>query len=180
MDIFSKMHSLDADLAGLVLYVSIVCVYVCVKTSIWWLLFGTLKLFRNQYSGNAWLKRTLIGLFCILLLALGNVLLWTLFSPENDYYRNICIVLLLLAYRITWREIFTLGGIDRGDWNFDKPNLRFFAWNTFLRFNSNFKLKVGLGGRSEEYDEYKDVNPVTYYADDEAMAVYAQQDGQTV
>ena len=179
MELWLKMIESNPEMAGSLSFIAFISAYVCVKTVLWWFVFGTIGLCRDWYTFSAWFSRTKWGILGLLALAGGNGLLWVMYSPGNEIYENVVLVLILLGARIMWREFFTVGGIARGDWGLDEPNLRFFAWNTFLHFNSSLKVGGGSSSRSEEYDEYKDINPCTYYVDDEAMAIYAQSIGYT-
>ena len=131
MEAWFNLMDLNPLYAGCLTYISMTCVYICLKTVLWWAVFGTVGLFKKWYTVEKWLSRTKWGILCVAALVVANFSLWVTFNPENDYLNCFYLVLWLLALRVTWREFFTLGGLLRGDWSFSYPELRFFAWNTF-------------------------------------------------
>lgn len=133
------LMDMHPELAMAVTVISVVSVYVCLKTVLWWIVFGTVGLCRKDYTFRQWLGYTKWGLLGLLALILVDAVLWFGFNPDNVVYTYTCWGLFVLAVRIAWREFFTAGGFLRGDWSFSNPELRFFAWNTLNPF---FFLKV--------------------------------------
>lgn len=169
----SKLISINPELAGMISVVICVSIYVACKAVLWWLIMGTGHLIFGKLTFSEWQKKTFIGLVWGAIIASLNALLIYFFSPDNNYYVGSLVVALLLAFRIIWREFFTLFGLLRGDWHPLHPKLRFFAWNTFNVFVifKPFKLifsspsKSSEGGfsladlfyvKSEEVQQYED------------------------
>ena len=103
--------------------------YIIAKTTIWWLLFGTGRLLFGKYTIAEWGIRTLIGLvgFSVLIL-FCNGFIW-LFDKESNVYLVFWGISLFLSLRIWIRELFSLGGLLKGDWNPFHPQLRFFGFD---------------------------------------------------
>lgn len=134
MDDLTKLMDMHPEMAVAVTIISVVSVYVCIKTVLWWLLYGTVGLIRQDYTFRKWMRYTTWGLIGMLVLVLVDAVLWFGFNPDNVVYTYSCWGLFVLASRVVWREFFTIGGLLRGDWSFSNPELCFFAWDTFNPF----------------------------------------------
>ena len=110
--------------AGYVL-IALVTAYVMLKSAVWWMLFGTGRLLVGKYSIVEWGKRTLYGIVAYVGLILLNAFFLMGYTPDNWLYTCLMVVTVLLAVRVAWREVFSLFGLLRGDWNPFAPELRF-------------------------------------------------------
>lgn len=124
----------DAIGAGLAL-IFLATFYIIAKTTIWWLLFGTGRLLFGKYTIAEWGIRTLVGLVGFAVLILFNSSLIWLFDEESNVYLGFWGISLFFSLRIWIREIFSLLGLLRGDWNPFHPHLRFFAWKETYIFS---------------------------------------------
>ncbi len=122
--------------------------YIIAKTSIWWLLFGTGKLLFRKYTFKEWGFRTIAGVIGFACLALFAACLLWLYDAESTVYWSALAVFLFFSLRIWLREILSLFGMLRGDWNPFEPKLRFFAWDETYIF-------CLFGNRKEDDDWFR-------------------------
>ena len=171
---YSQMVAMIPEIEFMLSLISLVSVYAFLKSAVWWLLFGTGRLLFRKYTLAEWVFRSGMGLAAFMVLALFNVILWNVYRPENDLYIFMVGLSFLGAARITLREIFSLFGLLRGDWNPFHPHLRFIAWSeTYLL------CWLGNGSSSGRRKE----TPWGSYADQEAaywyQNLYNRQNGYT-
>ena len=130
---FSQMTAVNPDVGYMVGWVTFISMYVILKTSLWWALFGTGRLLLGKYSLSEWAFRSGVGLLGFAALAVLSVFLWLAYSPDSNVYMCLVWVTFAVSMRITLREILSLFGLLRGDWNPFGPELRFIAWDeTYL------------------------------------------------
>lgn len=176
MEKLTMLMDMHPEMAIAVTIISVVSAYVCIKTVLWWLVFGTIGLCRMDYTIRQWLGYTKWGLIGMIVLILVDAVLWFGFNPDNVVYTYACWGLFILAVRIAWREFFTLGGFLRGDWSFSNPELRFFAWDTLNPF---FFLKIFSSPFAKSNYNPKNETPWGSYNDACEVQIYAQRIGYT-
>lgn len=132
--LFNELYAVSPSATSMVAIVLGITLYVMAKAVLWWFLFGTGKLLFGKISLAGWIGKTVQGMVWGVVLVLMNIVFYFGFSPGSTVYMGALTVAFLLAFRIMWREFFTLFGLLRGDWNPFHPRLRFFAWNTFNIF----------------------------------------------
>ena len=132
MDEIMKQHN---GIGLAIIFSVLASVYVVVKTTVWWVLFGTFRLLFRKYSLYEWLMRTLGGLAVFAALIVVNLILLYGFAPDNVLYLGLVVVSGFLALRVWLREILSLCGLLRGDWNPFHPELRFLAWHETYIFS---------------------------------------------
>lgn len=131
VDVINGMANESVEAMLGVCVVMFVTLYIFTKTLLWWILFGTGKLLFKVITPSEWFNKTLRGLGLGLGLIVLNVILWLTYSPDSLFYIIPLVILLFFAFRVVWREFFTLFGLLRGDWHPLHPELQFFAWETF-------------------------------------------------
>ena len=166
MSYYTYLTTVEPDVAFMVGWITVVSAYVLLKTTLWWLIFGTGYMITGKYSLHGWVSRTVMGVGGFILLALFNCILWMVFSPDSTFYMCSVWVSFLVAARITLREVFSLCGLLRGDWNPFGPELRFIAWDeTYLLC----WLGNGKGGGNRKQ------TPWGSYADQESAYWFQRQ-----
>jgi len=134
-DPFLNIFYQDQSAAAGLSFILVAVAYVILKTLVWWILFGTGKLLLGKYSLHEWGFRSLTGLAGMGgLVALSAYLLY-MYDADSTVYWTILWVSLFFALRIWLREIFSLFGLLRGDWNPFHPELRFMAWHETYIFS---------------------------------------------
>lgn len=134
--------------AGAVLaIVQVAIFYVIAKSSIWWILFGTGRLLFRKYTLKEWGFRTLVGIVGLVCLGLFVACLLWLYDADSIVYWTILCVSLFFSLRIWLREILSLFGLLRGDWNPFHPRLRFMAWN------ETYIFRLFGNGKSDSNDD---------------------------
>lgn len=174
MSYYSQLTAMNPDVAFMVGWVTFVSVYIVLKSTVWWLIFGTGRLLFGKYSLHEWGFRTGLGLAAFVGIGLLNVIFWTTFNPDSMVYMCCLWPVFLIACRITLREILSLFGLLRGDWNPFHPELRFIAWE-----ESYLLCWLGNGRSSGN----RKPTPWGSYADQEAahwyQNMYDRQNGYT-
>lgn len=161
-DVFFEILKQNDMIGGGLSIILVAAVYMVAKTTVWWGLFGTGRLLTGKYGIHEWCFRTVAGLAGFTGLAGLSLYLLYMFDPESTVYMIIWSVSLVLALRVWLREIFSLFGLLRGDWNPFHPQLRFLAWRESYIFGKG--RKTVYDDRPTPWGSYADMCEThTYY-----------------
>jgi len=141
-----------------------VMIWVIVKTTVWWLLFGTGRLLFGKYSIHEWAVRSLMGMLAMGGMLLSGVYLVYLCDQESTFYLIVWGIATIISMRVFLREVFSLCGLLRGDWNPFHPHLKFIAWNeTYLL--GLFSSKAQRGRDDNDWmTKARELEAASYYS----------------
>lgn len=126
-EMLMKLMADNSSIAGGCAVMGVVFAYIMVKSTVWWLLFGTGKLLFGKYNIVEWLIRSVGGMAGFGLMFLMEIYFLKGYSPDSTLYMVLWWIGVVFSARVLWREIFSLFGLLRGDWNPFNPILRFVA-----------------------------------------------------
>lgn len=136
-EMLMKLMAENSSIAGGCAVMGVVFAYIMVKSTVWWLLFGTGRLLFGKYNIVEWFIRSVGGLVVFGLMFLMLIYFLKGYSPDSTLYMVLWWIGVVFSARILWREVFSLFGLLRGDWNPFNPRLRFVALKEMFKSRRN-------------------------------------------
>ena len=147
----------NSSIAGGCAVIGIVFMYIMIKSTVWWLLYGTGRLLFGKYNIVEWLVRTVGGLAGFGVMCLLEIYFLKEYSPDNKLYMAFWLIGVVFSIRVLWRELFSLFGLLRGDWNPFNPRLRFIALKEMFTSNPDndrsSRKPTAYGSWTEYYEK---------------------------
>ena len=171
-ELMAKMTSMDPGITLLYALVLLVSIYVVVKSAVWWLIFGTGRLIFRKYCLYEWLVYTGMGLLGYIVLLVFNLYAFMSYVPEGNLGTILVMIASPFAFRVLVREVFSLCGLFRGDWNPFDPELRFMAWDESYLFGLLFSRSKGKRRSPTPWGSYADQESAYWY-----QSQYNRQNG---
>lgn len=155
-EMLMKLMTENSSIAGGCAVMGLVFAYIMLKSTVWWILFGTGKLLFGKYNIVEWFIRSVGGLVGFGLMFLIEIYFLKGYSPDSTLYMVLWWIGVVFSARILWREVFSLFGLLRGDWNPFNPRLRFVAWKEMFtpsRDDDRYSRRPTAYGSLSEYYE---------------------------